>query len=337
MSPSIHPIRLALVLGVLACLALAPSSALADGFPDPGSGSLRILLTNDDGFDSPGVEALRVALRAAGHRVTVVAPATQQSGKGGSINTGAFDFTPGGGTMLLMNHGDDVWSLEGTPSDCVTTALDVVMADDPPDLIVSGLNEGQNIGRPGTNASGTEGAALRGLFRGIPAIAGSMEVDFSEARDGFPSTEASYEPAAEFITRLVARLQQVYGDAVLPQRSRMLNVNVPVPFDVIQGVKITRLAEGSDIELPHFDPSQGFPAFGIPPIPSFPSCAEVDSAGEFCFSTVGVGLSPSPDPVLNSDLDALRDDFITITPMNGDMTSHFFVGLLRWQLRGLLP
>ncbi|HKK53882.1 MAG TPA: hypothetical protein VKA74_19975, partial [Myxococcota bacterium] len=67
------------------------------------------------------------------------------------------------------------------------------------------------------------------------------------------------------------------------------------------------------------------------------SCAEVDSAGEFCFSTVGFGLSPTPDPVRNSDLDALREDFITITPMNGDMTSSFFVRIFDWQLRGLTP
>lgn len=327
-------LRGTLLVGVLACLTLVPSWAAAETAATP---PLHVLLTNDDGFDSAGIEALRVALTAAGHRVTVVAPATQQSGQGGAMNTGAFDFTPGGGTMLLMNHGNDVWSLEGSPSDSVKTGLDVVLADDPPDLIVSGLNEGQNIGRPGSNASGTEGAALRGLFRGIPAIAGSMEIDFREASDGFPSTEASYEPAAEFMTRLIARLQRVYGQDVLPRWSRMLNVNFPVPFEVARGVRVTRLAQGSDIELPHFDPSQGFPSFGVPPIPSFPSCAEVDSAGEFCFSTVGFGISPTPDPVRNSDLDALREDFITITPMNGDMTSSFFVRIFDWQLRGLTP
>jgi 5'-nucleotidase len=333
-----HPIRRCLGFAILLLvpalgLALATAAEAADDAPPP----LRILLTNDDGFDSAGIEALRAALTAAGHHVTVVAPATQQSGKGGSINTGAFDFTPGGGTMLLMNRGNRVWSLEGSPADSVTTGLDVVMADDPPDLIVSGLNEGQNIGRPGTNASGTEGAALRGLFRGIPAIAGSMEVDFSEASEGFPSTEISYAPAADFMTRLIARLQEAYGKDLLPRRTGMLNVNFPVPFDVIRGVRITSLAEGSDIELPHFDPSQGFPAFGIPPIPSFPPCAEAVDPGDFCFSTVGFGLSPTPDPVRGSDLDALREDFITITPIDGDMTAGSSLGALRGQLRPLAP
>jgi broad specificity polyphosphatase/5'/3'-nucleotidase SurE len=99
----------------------------------------------------------------------------------------------------------------------------------------------------------------------------------------------------------------------------LLNINFPVPYADITGVKVTALADGSDLELPLFDPSQGFPAFGIPPLP-FPSCSDADTAGEFCFATVGLGFSPSPDAEKKSDLDALRDDFITITPMTADMT-----------------
>ena len=87
----------------------------------------------------------------------------------------------------------------------------------------------------------------------------------------------------------------------------------------IEGVRITALAEGSDLELPLFDPSQGFPAFGIPPLP-FPSCADADTAGEFCFATPGLGFSPTPDAVKKSDLDALHGRTITITPMTADMT-----------------
>ena len=298
---------------------------------------LRILLTNDDGFDSEGITALRQALLDAGHDVVVVAPADQQSGKGGSINTGVFDFTPGGGTRQLTNHGGNVWSLDGSPSDCIATAMGIVMASNPPDLVVSGLNEGQNIGKPGTTGSGTEGAALRATYFGIPAIAGSMEILFAEAGDDFPSTQVSYEPAADFVARAIDRLTARNGTRVLPWRTRMLNMNFPVPYADIQGVKITRLADGSDLELPHFDPSQGFPAFGIPAIPDFPPCADVDTAGEFCFSTVGLGFSPSPDPVKNSDLDALRDDFITITPYDADMTSTFGVWKTRSQLRRLQP
>jgi 5'/3'-nucleotidase SurE len=323
-----------IVLALVTWLIL-PGLAFAD---HDGPLDLRILLTNDDGFDSEGITALREALVDAGHDVTVVAPATQQSGRGGAINTGVFDFTPGGGTMLLTNYGDQVWSLEGTPSDCVTTALDVVMAGDPPDLIVSGLNEGQNIGKPGSNGSGTIGAALRGLFRGIPSIAGSMEIIFSESDDDFPSTQVSYAPASDFIARAIDRLTSRNGTRIFPRGVRTLNMNFPVPYAEVQGVRVTRLGEGSDITLPHFDPSQGFPAFGIPPIPSFPPCADAVDTGDICFSTVGLGFSDSPDPVRNSDLDALREDFITITPMDGDMTTgNGGLGQLKGQLVHLEP
>ena len=307
-------IRPILVLATLTLL--VPVTALANG----GGGPLRILLTNDDGFDSAGISALHAALIAAGHDVTVVAPATQQSGKGGSLNTGVFDFTPGGGTMALTNHGGNVWSLAGTPSDSVRAGLDIVMADDPPDLVVSGLNEGQNLGMPGSNGSGTEGAALRANFSGFPSIAGSVGLLFAEAGDDFPSTQAAYAPAADFIVRMIDTLVSDNGSRILPKRVKMMNVNFPVPYPDTVGVKVTSLGEGGDFDLPLFDPSQGFPAFGIPPLP-FPSCADADTAGEFCFATVGLGFSPDPDPVKNADVNAFRDGFISITPMDADMTA----------------
>jgi 5'/3'-nucleotidase SurE len=297
---------LTLALGV--GLAWLPSTAFA----------LDILLTNDDGFDSPGITALRTALIGAGHNVTVVAPATQQSGKGGSINTEVFDFTPGVGLMQLTNHGDNVWSLAGTPVDSVKAGLDVVLANDPPDLIVSGLNFGENIGKPGSSASGTEGAALLGTFRGIPSIAGSVQLLIQES-PGFPSTIAAFGPASAFMVSVIAALESANGSDVLPSHIRMLNINFPVPYAEIEGVQITSLADGSSLELPLFDPSQGFPAFGIPPLP-FPSCADADTAGEFCFAAVGLGFSPVPDPVKKSDLDGFDAGFITITPYDADMT-----------------
>ena len=290
------------------CLGLSSVSAQA----------LDVLLTNDDGWDAPGITALHDALVAAGHNVTMVAPADQQSGKGGSINTEVFDFTPGVGLMQLTNRGGDRWSLAGTPVDSVKAGLDIVLQDDPPDLIVSGLNFGQNIGKPGTNTSGTEGAALRGVFSGIPSIATSVELKFSES-PGFASTVSAFAPAADYIVAVITALEAQYGSDVLPKHIAMLNINFPVPYEDIKGTKITGLASGGDFDLPLFDPSQGLPDFGIPPLP-FPACADADTAGEFCFAAVGLGFSPSPDPVKKSDLDAIREGYITITPMDGDMT-----------------
>ena len=313
--------RAARLLSVLACLLFAlPVAATHPGGP---ALDLNILVTNDDGFDSAGLAAVRQALINAGHTVTLVAPATQQSGKGGSINTGVLDFTVGEGTRMLVNHGDGVWSFDGSPSDCVGAALDVVMAANPPDLIISGLNEGQNLGKPGSNASGTIGAALRGTFNGIPAIAGSVEILFAESGDDFPSTVAAYGPAADFMARLVDRLTERNGTRILPPLTRLLNVNFPVPYPDILGVKTTRLADAGNFGLPLFDPSQGFPPLGVPPLP-FPSCADADTAGEFCFVSIGVEFSSDPDAVANSDTDAINEGFISITPMDADMTGSFF-------------
>jgi 5'/3'-nucleotidase SurE len=259
---------------------------------------------------------MRDALVGAGHTVTIVAPATNQSGKGGSINTEVFEFTPGVGLMQLTHFGGGTWSLAGTPADCVKAGLDIVMADDPPDLVVSGLNFGQNIGKPTSNESGTEGAALHAVFAGIPAIAGSIERLVSENPD-FPSSEAANAPAAEFVVSVIADLRAHNGDNVLPGKTKMLNINFPVPYEDIQGVEMTNLADGSDIELPLFDVSQGFPAFGVPPLP-FPDCATAAANGGACFA--GVGLGFAPDESATTDLGAIRGRFIGITSMSGDMS-----------------
>ncbi len=323
------------VLLFITLAALVGSPAWAGG----GSAlDLHVLVTNDDGFDSDGIMAVRDALLDAGHRVTLVGPAEQQSGKGGSINTGVLDFTPGEGTRVLTNFGDGIYSFDGSPSDTVGAALDVLLADDPPDLIVSGLNEGQNLAKPGTAASGTIGAALRATFEGLPAIAGSMEILFSEASDDFPSTVASYEPAAEFIARLIDRLTEANGTRILPRGVRLLNVNFPVPYEDIEGVDVTSLGDRGTLDLPLFDPSQGFPSLGVPPIGSFPACADATDPGDFCFVSVGVAFPTDPDVVRNSDTNSMLEDRISITPMDADMTSRrsSFVRT-RNQLRRLEP
>jgi len=296
------------VMASLCLIALAPASASA----------LNILLTNDDGFDAPGITVLRDALLAAGHQVTVVAPAENQSGTGGSINTDALNFTPGEGLMLLINYGGGVFSLAGTPADSVKAGLDIVMRDNPPDLVVSGCNFGQNLGKPTANTSGTEGAALRAAFSGFPGIACSVGISFSEAGDDFPSTIAALAPAADFMVRSIASLVDKNGIQVLPKKTAVLNINFPVPYEDIRGVKITKLGEGSDIELPLFDPSEGFPQLGVPPLP-FPSCADaIATPGGVCFAAVGVGFSP-PESI-KTDVGAHQNDYISITPYSADMT-----------------
>jgi len=119
-------------------------------------------------------------------------------------------------------------------------------------------------------------------------------------------------PASDFIVSVVAAIE----GAGFPDKTKMLNVNFPVPYGDIVGVAITALGDGGDLELPLFDPSQGFPAFGIGPLP-FPSC----SSSPVCFAAVGLGFSPFPDGEKNADVDAHRGRFITISPMDGDMSA----------------
>jgi broad specificity polyphosphatase/5'/3'-nucleotidase SurE len=117
-------------------------------------------------------------------------------------------------------------------------------------------------------------------------------------------------------TRLIL-CTSLFAILSLPATASALNINFPVPYGDIVGVETTVLADGSDLELPLFDPSQGFPQLGIPPLP-FPSCDDAISMGGACFAAVGVGFSPDEGP--KTDLGAHRDNYISITPYSADMT-----------------
>jgi len=118
---------------------------------------MRVLLTNDDGVDSPGLDALRDALSTLG-KVTVVAPATDQSGVGRARSR----------TVGITDH-DDAIAVAGTPADCVAYGLRGL--DHEFDLVVSGCNHGPSIGAYVLGRSGTVGAAMEAGFLGVPAVA----------------------------------------------------------------------------------------------------------------------------------------------------------------------
>jgi 5'/3'-nucleotidase SurE len=181
--------------------------------------TLGILLTNDDGFEAPGLTTLAAALTAAGHSVTIVAPLDDRSGSGMSMTTG--------GTIDYYRQEEGVWAIDGTPSDAVTLGLVHVLRDSPPDLVISGMNFGHNVGA-NLGSSGTVGAAITGARAGVPAIAVSVAIDSREA-DGatpFASTTAAFEPAAAFVVEVVRQLAETGGAGILPPRA-VLNVNYP--------------------------------------------------------------------------------------------------------------
>ena len=158
---------------------------------------LHILLTNDDGHEAPGIQALQRVFRQAGHRVSMVAPSTQQSATSMSVTSRR--------NLALEQIGDDSWHLDGQPADTVLVALRHLLEDNPPDLVLSGINFGPNVGTA-IYMSGTIGAAMMASLYGVPAIAVSAGMRFDEVATQFPSTLEALSPAAEFVSSVVDSL-----------------------------------------------------------------------------------------------------------------------------------
>ncbi len=174
--------------------------------------TLKIVVTNDDGYDSEGISAITEALRAQPNvEVTVVAPATQQSGKGGTVTGGTLTASD-----LKTKAGYPVKAVAGTPADSIIWALEQKGIAFTPDFVVSGINAGANLG-PVVDISGTVGAARAAVQRGIPAIAAS-----NGAIEGpFAPTEAA---------KVVIDWFQKNRDAIANgtiDKTQVFNMNVP--------------------------------------------------------------------------------------------------------------
>ncbi|MCS7207520.1 MAG: 5'/3'-nucleotidase SurE [Dehalococcoidia bacterium] len=190
---------------------------------------MHILLTNDDGIHAPGLWEAAKALRPLG-RVIVCAPDREQSGVGGSMT---LQLPVRLTTFPSLVEGVEAYTVEGTPADAVVVAMEVVL-ERPPDLVVSGINQGANLGED-VLLSGTVGGALQGWFRGIPSIAVSL----------CTLTNFIFGPSA-LVVRLLA---QQAAEGALP-RPILLNVNLPnLPLEKLEGVEITRLGRRSYAEV----------------------------------------------------------------------------------------
>jgi 5'-nucleotidase len=202
---------------------------------------MNILLTNDDGVHSAGLLALKQALEGLAE-VTVVAPDRPRSACGHAITL----HKPLRVATVKMADGSDAVATTGTPSDCVMLALRSLLPE-PPDLVVSGINDGPNLGWDLTY-SGTVTAAMEASIAGIPAVAIScvsmdrhLAAGILAEEDELEVSPADREPlnfpmAAEFAAHLVRVLER---HRLAPQT--LLNVNVPsVPREELQGVRLTR-------------------------------------------------------------------------------------------------
>lgn len=207
--------------------------------------ALNILLTNDDGWQAPGIQSLHKTLTAAGHEVTLVAPVSDQSGRGGAMNTDV------GGYVAVNRVGDSMWSVDGTPTDAVRAGLQVILRDAPPDIVISGSNFGQNLARAAAHQSGTVNAALQAAFLGYPAIAISVGIRFDEfdaSPHRFPSTIATFGPAAELLAAMLEQLQQASSGQLLPA-GLALNVNVPAGWQPARGLRLAPLSAASHVDM----------------------------------------------------------------------------------------
>jgi len=232
---------------------------------------MRILISNDDGYLAPGLLALADAMAKIAE-VVVVAPERNRSGASNALTLDK--------PLSVFKAGNHVYFVDGTPSDCVHVALTGLL-DYRPDLVVSGINQGQNMGDD-TLYSGTVAAATEGYLFGIPSIA------FSQSEKGWEHID----DAARFALHLV---QDRLGELESPF---LLNVNIPnLPYAELKGIRATRLGKRHESEpvIKSADP-RGRPIYWIGP------CGEARDGGE------------------GTDFHAVGQGYVSVTPLQVDLT-----------------
>ena len=233
---------------------------------------MRILIANDDGYLSVGIRALYGAMQQLG-QATIVAPDRNRSGASHSLTLSH--------PVFVRQHEPSVYSLEGTPTDCVNIALSGLL-DEEQDMVVSGINDGPNMGDD-VLYSGTVAAAIEGRHLGHPALAVSMATHEPQ----------HYQTAASVTSTLVAHLREV----PLPHDT-ILNINVPdLPLDQIKGLKATRLGTRH---------------------PSKSAIRQMSPRGETLFWIGAAGDIADEGP--GTDFGAVRDGFVSVTPLQIDLT-----------------
>jgi 5'-nucleotidase len=250
---------------------------------------MRILITNDDGISAPGLVVLdNIAKALAGPQgeVWTVAPAFEQSGVGHCIS-----YTH---PTMMTKLGERRFAAEGSPADCVLAGLHVVMKDSPPDLVLSGVNRGNNSAE---NAlySGTLGAAIEAALQGVPAIGLSQFFGPRNYEIANPFEAAAVHGAA-LISRIIEAGVQSNQDYGL-----FYNINFPpVPAAEVKGTRVA--------------------AQGFRPGTSFTAEPQLSPTGRPYLWIKGgdqhISTAPGTDAAVN------LDGYISVTPMRADLTAH---------------
>ncbi len=243
---------------------------------------MRILLTNDDGVNASGLKVLERIARAFSDDVWIVAPTEEQSGAGHSLTLTR--------PVRLRKLADRRWCVTGTPTDAVMMAVAHVMRESLPDLVLSGVNRGANLGEDVTY-SGTVSAAMEGALAGVRSIALSQ----AYSREGMGDT-VPFAAAERWAEAVLAPLLDMPMEP-----GTLLNVNFPpLGPDEVRGVRVCR---------------QGIRDYGRLRI-----VQRTDPRG---YDYFWFGLAPMLEtPGHMTDLEAVADGFVSITPLHLDLTHH---------------
>ena len=233
-----------------------------------------ILVTNDDGYEAEGVVVLYNRLRDLGETY-LVAPDREKSATSLALTLRE--------PLRARRVGPTVFAVEGTPADCLYLAVEKLLPRRP-DLVVSGINHGPNLGQQDVSYSGTVAGAVQGTYFGIPSLAVSA---LSDSRGIYP-----FELAADISRQISALLL-----AGPPVQGITLNLNVPPP--PFQGLRLTKLGEKRYA----------------------PEIIQADDPRRRSYYWIGLG-NPSPVGDGESDLEAIRRGYASLTPLHSDLTDY---------------
>jgi len=253
---------------------------------------MNILLSNDDGFMAPGINVLRDKLSETNNVVTV-APDRNRSGASNSLTLDM--------PLRISKQGQDFYSVNGTPTDCVHLALTGLYDNQEPDIVISGINAGANMGDD-VIYSGTVAAAMEGRNLGLPAMAVSLA-------SFHPLHFESAAKASLLLLKKISKLSLQKSQ----QSLTILNINVPdLPWDEIKGFKATRLGRRHKSE---------------------PVIRSEDARGEEIFWVGPVG--EEADAGKGTDFYAVQKGYISVTPIHIDLTNHeSLISMGEWLCEG---
>jgi 5'-nucleotidase len=248
------------------------------------SANMKILLTNDDGIFAPGLRTLAAELKDAGHKIIIIAPDRERSAASHSLSLRV--------DILVKNIAVDEYAVSGTPVDCSVIALQKIIQD-PVDLVISGINAGQNMGED-VLYSGTVAAAVEASLMGMRAIAISIN----------SYNNQKFEVAAKWMRKMIDM-----GIDQLAEPHGVLNINIPnIGFNEIKGIRLTKTGHRKYYNF-------------------IKVLEERDK--EFVYR-VG-GDMPVWDIERGTDAEAVADGYISITPLGFDLTDgEAFPAILDW-------